>query len=53
MEERKASAMAKAKASATATASAKAKATANAGILHCVQNDGMGKGERIRLWAGV
>jgi hypothetical protein len=31
-----------ARATATATATAKAKAKANAGILHCVQNDGRG-----------
>ncbi len=40
MEERKARASAKAKAKATATATA----TANTGILHCVQNDGIGRG---------
>ncbi len=35
-------AKAKAKATATATATARATTKANAGILHCVQNDGIG-----------
>jgi hypothetical protein len=47
-------AKAKAKASATATAkataTATATATANAGILHCVQNDGIGGGGVTVSW---
>jgi hypothetical protein len=43
----KARAEAEAKAKATAIATATATATANAGILHCVQNDGIGWGEGL------
>jgi hypothetical protein len=41
-------AKAKAKGKAKATASASASATANTGILHCVQNDGIGWGGELR-----
>jgi hypothetical protein len=47
----KAKAKAKATARATATATATAKAKANAGILHCVQNDGRGGARCVGLGA--
>jgi hypothetical protein len=40
--------VAKAKAKAKAKATASASTTANTGILHCVQNDGIGWGGELR-----